>query len=103
MFAEKLKELRQKKELTQTQMARILNTAQTTYSGWEKDKEPKYNKLKEIANFFNVSTDYLLGNKKTNDSKITKLERELSIEKKKKLEEMCKVMFPEEYKKIDSE
>ena len=102
MFAEKLKELRTKKDLTQTQMAKILNTAQTTYSGWEKDKEPRYEMLIKIANFFSVPIDYLLGNDKYNhQTKISKLERELNKEQKKKLEEMCKIMFPQEYKKIE--
>lgn len=102
MFAEKLRHLRNKKDLTQTKMAEIFNTAQTTYSGWEKNKEPRYEQLKEIANYFNVTIDYLLDNEKyENETNLSKLERELNKEQKKKLNEMCKVMFPEEYKKIE--
>lgn len=102
MFAERLRALRLRKNLTQQKMANALNTAQTTYSGWEKDKEPNYAKLKEIANFFDVTIDYLLENETHNkNSKISKLERELTEAQIKKLEEMCKVMFTEEYKKID--
>lgn len=83
-------------------MAEILKTVQTTYSGWEKNKEPKYDKLKEIANFFDVSIDYLLDNETHNPtSNLSKLERELNNEQIKKLYDMCKVMFPDECKKID--
>ena len=103
MFGEKLKELRTKKNLTQQQMAIALDTVQTTYSGWEKDKrEPSYEKLKFIANYFNVPIDYLLDNEKyIHESKLCKLERKLDKEQINKLEEMCKIMFPEEFKKIE--
>jgi len=105
MFGKKLKELRLKNELTQQKLAEELNTVQTTYSGWEKDKrEPSYEKLKTIANYFNVSIDYLLDNDNyDNNSIICKLERTLNKEQKKKLEEMCKIMFPNEYKEIKKE
>lgn len=103
MFGEKLKELRLKKGMTQQQMAIALDTVQTTYSGWEKDKrEPSYDKLKTIANYFDVPIDYLLDNEKyIRESKISKIERMLNKEQTKKLEDMCKVMYPEECKKID--
>ena len=102
MFGKRLKELRTKNNLTQQKIAQDLNTVQTTYSGWEKDKrEPSYEKLKTIANYFNVSIDYLLENDNfDNNSNICKLERTLSKEQKQKLEEMCKIMFPNEYREI---
>lgn len=104
MFAEKLKELRKKKDLTQNEMATILNTVQTTYSGWEKNKEPKYIKLKEIANYFKVSIDYLLDNEKEKKETIlTKIERELTEKEKRKLEIIIKTMYPNEYKKITND
>lgn len=102
MFADKLRELRTKQDITQTKMAEILGTVQTTYSGWEKNKEPRYETLIDIANYFNVSIDYLLGNDtNVHMSKICKLEKLLDKEQKYKLEEMCKIMFPQEYKKIE--
>ena len=56
----KLKELRKQKNLTQTEIAKILNMAQTTYAGYELgQREPTIDTLKKIADFYNVSLDYL--------------------------------------------
>lgn len=62
MFAERLRLLREEKKLTQKDLGKILNVSHQTISFWEKDKEPNFNTLKNIANYFNVSIDYLLGN-----------------------------------------
>lgn len=103
MFGNKIKELRLKKGLTQQQMANAIGTVQTTYSGWEKDKrEPSYDVLKQIANYLNVPIDYLLDNDiQMSETKIAKLERLLDKEQRLKLYDMCKIMFPEEYKKVE--
>ncbi len=56
----KLKELRKQKKLTQVEIAKILNMAQTTYAGYETEqREPSIDTLKQIADFYNVSLDYL--------------------------------------------
>lgn len=58
-----LKQLRDRADLTQTELGRKLNIAPSTVSMWEQGhRAPDYDMLKRIANFFNVSTDYLLGN-----------------------------------------
>ncbi|WP_438466070.1 helix-turn-helix domain-containing protein [Streptococcus pluranimalium] len=63
MLNERLKELRKSFKLTQVEMAKKLNISQPAYGDWERGKfEPSPEKLKILANFFNVSTDYLLGN-----------------------------------------
>lgn len=47
-------------ELTMEQMAQILHTTHATYSRWESGKvEIPLHKLIEMADFFNVSLDYL--------------------------------------------
>lgn len=57
-----LKELREEKGISQTQFAKEFNVRQTTVSGWETGyREPDYNTLIELAKYFGVSTDYLLG------------------------------------------
>lgn len=62
-FRYTLRELRQEKSLTQLQLAHELQYTQSNISEWEKGTvEPKATALKKIANFFNVSIDYLLGN-----------------------------------------
>lgn len=63
----KLKELRKEKKITQTEIANYLQISQNTYSRYELGQiEPGIDILKKIANYFNVSLDYLCDNKKTN-------------------------------------
>ena len=62
IFANKLKELRKEKNMSQQQMAEYLNIKQQSYARYELDtSEPSYEMLVIIAKFFEVSTDYLLG------------------------------------------
>ena len=61
-FAERLKELRIEKELTQTQLAKELQVSQRSISSWETGfRQPDFDTLKALAKFFGVTTDYLLG------------------------------------------
>ena len=74
-FGERLKSLRHEKNLTQEEIAEILNVGRPTIAGYEtKNKEPNYETLKKLADFFNVSIDYLLGrtDEKTIDSSMPK-------------------------------
>jgi transcriptional regulator with XRE-family HTH domain len=60
MIASRLRELRMKQGLSQEELAKILNIARTTYSGYEKgDREPDFELLIKIANYYDVSLDYL--------------------------------------------
>lgn len=62
MFANKVKYLRQSKELSQVQLAEKLGVAKQSVSNWENDNiMPSIEMLVKIADYFNVSTDYLLG------------------------------------------
>lgn len=62
MLPERLKQLRIEANLTQKQMAETMNTSQPSYQNWEKGtRNPSKENLEKLANFFNVSTDYLLG------------------------------------------
>ncbi|MGT2896024.1 helix-turn-helix domain-containing protein [Streptococcus entericus] len=63
MFTERLKTLRKEAGLTQKDMAEKFSTSQPSYQQWESGKRtPNSDSLDKLANFFNVSTDYLLGN-----------------------------------------
>lgn len=67
-FGNRLKEMRKNKGATLEKMAEDLKTTQATLSRYENNlSEPNITFLKEIANYLNTSTDYLLGldNKKT--------------------------------------
>lgn len=61
-FGERLKQLREEANLTMEQLAVSLGTKKQTISRYENNqREPEYATLIKIAQFFNVSTDYLLG------------------------------------------
>lgn len=62
MFANKIKHLRQTRELNQVQLAEKLGVKKQSVSNWENDNiMPSVETLEKIADFFEVSTDYLLG------------------------------------------
>ncbi len=62
IFAERLRELRQEKGLSMKQLANAIGTTDAAISNWENEiNEPKISYLREIAQYFEVSTDYLLG------------------------------------------
>ncbi|MDE5754312.1 MAG: helix-turn-helix domain-containing protein [Oscillospiraceae bacterium] len=57
----RLKELRKKKRMTQQRLAIELNMEQNTISRYENGvREADYRSLIAIADYFNVSIDYLL-------------------------------------------
>lgn len=61
-FAIRLRELRLEKSMTQQQLADAFQVHQTTVKDWEtKGKQPNYETLIKLAEFFEVTTDYLLG------------------------------------------
>ena len=64
MFAERLRELRLEKGLTQLQLAEALGVDRTTVLKWETaDRETNFAMLIKIARYFEVTCDYLIGNK----------------------------------------
>lgn len=61
-FNERIKFLREKENLTQQQMADILDIAKSTYVKYERgEREPRYGTLAAIADYFDVTVDYVLG------------------------------------------
>ncbi len=57
----RLKDLRKEKNLTQLKLAMELNMSQNTISRYETgEREAGYNELMKIADYFDVSIDYLL-------------------------------------------
>ena len=62
VFAKRLKELREEKELSMMQLASKLGVSDASICKWENDlTEPRANNILAVAHFFEVSTDYLLG------------------------------------------
>ena len=62
VFLERLKQLRLEKGLTQIELGKKLGIKRNTYSDWENGKtEPRFDNLVKLADFFNVSLDWLFG------------------------------------------
>lgn len=61
-FGSRLKDLRNNIGIPQHALAAQLSVKQSAVSGWENDtREPSLDALRNIAHFFGVSLDYLLG------------------------------------------
>jgi len=71
VFGDRLKQLRTNKNIMQKDMAKYLEIATISYQRYEYgEREPDFNKLVKIADYFNVSIDYLLG--RTNKSEVNR-------------------------------
>ena len=58
----RLKDLREDRDLSQSDVAKILNISQTNYSKYELNKiNIPVETLKKLAFFFDTSIDYILG------------------------------------------
>ena len=61
-FLEKLRGMREDRDLTQAQIAELLGTSQTMYARYERGaNEMPIRHLVTLCKYYNVSADYLLG------------------------------------------
>ncbi|TGE39801.1 XRE family transcriptional regulator [Desulfosporosinus fructosivorans] len=71
MLGKRLLYLRNKRGLTQEELAKIFCMSRSTYAQYEVDRrKPDYDTLQKIADYFEVSTDFLLG--RTDDTAMEK-------------------------------
>lgn len=71
MYFQRLRDLREDMDLNQMQIAEILHTSQTVYSRYERGFQTiPVEHLLILADFYNVSIDYILG--RTNNKKLIK-------------------------------
>lgn len=106
-LVEKVKYLCETHELTFAALERRLDFGNGTIRKWD-NATPSGDKLAKVADFFNVSVDYLLGREVEEvtqiddpDENFTILSRnakKLSPEKRKQLLDIAKVMFEEEFR-----
>ena len=62
MKFERLREIREEHNLTQKQIAKILNVERSTYAGWETGKDTiPLRRLNKLSDYYKVSIDYLTG------------------------------------------
>ena len=61
-FSDRLRMLRKSRKVSQTRLAKVLGYGYTAIANYESGRnEPSLGDLRRIADFFDVSTDYLLG------------------------------------------
>ncbi len=71
MYFQRLRDLREDMDMNQSQIAELLNTRQTVYSRYERGFQTiPVEHLIKLADFYNVSTDYILG--RTNIKELSK-------------------------------
>ena len=94
---EQLQQLRRSKGITQEEAADIFEVSLSSYQKYERDAiSPSYDTLIKIADFYGVTTDYLLGREKNESSALNELlgQFNMSLLEKKIVENYLKL--PEE-------
>ena len=78
MFAERLKEIRAEKGMTQVQLAEAMGVSKGTIAMWETGKrEPNFETLNDLSEIFDKRIDYILGySKDVSSPKMTEEEVE---------------------------
>ena len=62
MIGDKIRELRSIHRMSQTDLAKAIHVSQQAITKWENGKsEPSSTAINQLANYFDVSSDYLLG------------------------------------------
>lgn len=101
----KIRELRKEKGITQEQLADAVNVKKYTIGDWERNRtEPNITTLVAMADYFEVSTDYLLGrsddtgvvqanaNLTPDEEEILMLYRQMSFQDKNQLKGFAKAL-----------
>ena len=77
-IGERLKELVKEKGLEQQEAANQMNIKVPTFNGYVSNKrEPSIDRLKQLAEYFNVSVDYLVGYSEIRDPYLSYLSEEV--------------------------
>lgn len=83
-LGERLKALREEKGITTREISKLFKLGKSTISNYENDfRKPDYDTLRKLAEFYDVSIGYLLG--ETNERNIYKLEGEKIPEELRKI------------------
>ena len=98
----RIAELRKRNKVSQAKLGKLVGAAQNTVSQWENGlREPDTDTLHALADFFNVTIDYLLGRDSeqknnpdaagTGDDEIYSILSELTPENQEKLLELARM------------
>jgi len=69
VFSERIRELREERNETQAEVAKGVGITLPSYAAYEKGRSPKFDVLRAIANYYDVTIDYLLGNSNARKAK----------------------------------
>lgn len=100
---ERVKELASKRRITIAELERTLKIANGTIGKWDK-QNPSIEPLTKIADYFNVTTDYLLGRNQTPEDATEKETKELKniLQNEAGLTYSQETVTPEDRAAIDS-
>lgn len=98
MFFKRFQELCREKGVTKYKVSTDLNIGNSTIYGWEKGQQPTADKLIKLADYFEVSTDYLLG--RANDIGIIQTNANLSKIENKLLQIFSQLSNDEQFEVI---
>lgn len=77
-FGEKLRALRKKRGLSQDQLAELIGLGSSTIGQYEiNNREPNFERLKKIKEFFNVDYNFLLEDSKKDKNRLKKIELDI--------------------------
>ena len=81
MLGNNIRELRKQKRLTQAELAKVMSVSQQTVGAWETGRAiPGSDTLGDLADLFNVSTDYVLGRPEKADDDQVDLDLEQALD-----------------------
>ena len=76
--AERIKQLRKKKGVSQAELAELIGVKTNTVSTWERGtRKPDFEALNLLSNYFEVSFEYILGSSDKEEARVVPTQAEL--------------------------
>ena len=76
--AERIKQLRKKKGISQSELAEVIGVKNNTVSTWERGtRKPDFEALNLLSDYFEVSFEYILGSSDKEDARVKPTQDEL--------------------------
>ena len=76
--AERIKQLRKKKGISQSELAELIGVKNNTVSTWERGtRKPDFEALSLLSNYFEVSFEYILGSSDKEEARVKPTQDEL--------------------------
>ena len=76
--AERIKQLRKKKGISQSELAALIGVKNNTVSTWERGtRKPDFEALDLLSDYFEVSSEYILGSRDKEEARVKPTQKEL--------------------------